>query len=428
MSKVCLITLGCSKNLVEAQTISGELHSKGIELTGDPSGASACVVHTCGFIEQSRKESDDVIRSLGDLKSRGELKRIVVSGCLAQLEKKALKQRFPFVDAVIGTGQLDKISEAVSGGQEFYLGAPGGLLESASSRVIFNAARSAYLRISEGCGHRCSFCAIPLIRGPYKSREKGSIVAEAKQLVAAGVRELVLIAQDTTFYGKDLYGKLSLDSLLGDLASIRDIKWIRLLYGYPSGLTDRLIEVIKNEEKVCKYLDLPVQHVNARILRLMKRPPKSMEILSELRDRIPSLALRSTVIVGFPGETEGEFEELRDFVSQGNFDELGVFEYSNMSKTGSFSFPEQVPEAVKAERRRILMLEQKKVVSKKNRMKIGSVETVLAEATGRGRTQYQAPEVDSATYFTGASKRRSGDFIKVKVTGFRGYDLIGKAV
>jgi ribosomal protein S12 methylthiotransferase len=431
-SSVCIITLGCPKNVVEGEQIAGLLHDAGLRLTTDIGAADYALVHTCSFIADARAESENVIRQLLRLRQSGWLKKLLVSGCLVQADGKEVQRLYPEIDGFIGTGELHRIGELFNDGTPpFIVGKPGGLLESPSPRLLSSSLPSAYLRLSEGCNHRCSFCIIPQLRGKYRSRKKGTVLAEASSLAAQGIEELILIAQDTSCYGKDLYGRFALADLLRKLSAIDGVRWLRLMYAYPGTVNRQLIETIKREPKVCKYIDIPLQHASDRVLKSMRRGSGTRQVVEQLKNRIPGLALRSSFIVGFPGETDKEFEELARFVEEGWFEHAGVFEYSAYPGTAAAGFPDQVPETIKRERRRQLMLIQKKVVNRNNRRRVGSIEEVLTEGKtpeGRcaGRASFQAPEIDSKVLFSGVA--RPGEFTTVKITGVKGYDLVGEKI
>jgi len=426
MPKICLVTLGCPKNIVEGENIAGMLRAGGWELTTDLNSADAAVIHTCSFILDAKKESEEVISNISKLKRTGILKKIAVTGCLVQSEGRKLKEKFKCADIFLGTGQLSKLPEALNKESALELSNPGGFFSSGAPRLLSSSLPSAYLRIAEGCNHKCSFCVIPKLRGKYKSRAKGEILKEARELVALGIKEINVIAQDTTYYGKDLYGKPVLAGLLRDIAGIKGIKWVRLMYAYPSTLTKDVVKVIRSEKNICKYIDIPVQHVSERVLKMMGRPGDVKTIVRHLKKEIPGLVLRTTLIVGFPGETKKEFDELAQFVSEGWFDHLGVFEYSAYGGTAACSLRGIVSARVKRERRNELMLRQKMVVAAKNKSLLGTKVDVLIESnknnkTCSGRTAYHAPEIDGGIIVKGVC--RPGRFVKAVITGYKGYDL-----
>jgi len=429
--KLCLVTLGCPKNIVEGESIAGLLESKGWSLTTDLLAADAAVIHTCSFIADAKKESEETIRAILRLKKFGKLKRVAVTGCLVQREGKDLIDRFEDVDVFSGTGAdaIERLPAALKDGSVSLITKPGGFLESSAPRLLSSNLPSAYLRVAEGCNHKCNFCIIPRIRGRFYSREQGSILKEARELIACGVKEIILIAQDTTLYGKDIYGKPALPSLMKKVADINGIKWVRLMYAYPSTVSAELIEVIRSENNICKYMDMPVQHVSDKVLKLMGRAGDVKKIIRKLKERVPGLALRTTIITGFPGENDADFKELRSFVSEGWFDHIGVFEYDPVEGTPSAELKGQIGAKLKAERKKELMLIQKNVVKKRLNAMTGKTLEALVESqkdanTHFGRTSFQAPEIDGGIIIKG--KCSPGDFVDIKVTGHRGYDLLGE--
>ncbi|MBN1622581.1 MAG: 30S ribosomal protein S12 methylthiotransferase RimO [Endomicrobiales bacterium] len=431
-NNICLITLGCPKNIVEGESLAGILNENNWNLTTDINKADCVLVHTCAFISEAKKESGNVINVLSKLKKSGKLQRLIVSGCMAQEEGENIFNEFPCVDGIIGTGHLDQIQDVITGKRRVVVNSPGGLLESNSPRLLSTNLVTTYIRIAEGCSHRCSYCLIPALRGPYLSRSMESILREAEELADEGIKELVLISQDTTSYGKDLYGSFKLSELLKKLARIKKLKLIRVLYSYPKSVNDEFIRTLKDEDKICKYLDLPLQHVSNRVLRSMGRPGDIRKLLENIKKSIPDLSLRTTFIVGFPGETENEFRELYDFVSEGWFDHLGVFEYSPHPQIRSNCLSNQVSDSVKHKRKQQLMLLQRKIVNKKNKGRIGATMEVLVENHEKkgnyfvGRSYFQAPEVDSKIFVKGDAK--TGEFCRIKITGQKGYDLIGEVI
>lgn len=428
MPKACIITLGCPKNTVEGEKMAGALDNSGWALTTDLSDCDAAVIHTCSFIKDAKKESEEAIRAVSRLKKQGGALRLVVTGCMAQELGRKLFKSFPGVDGVIGTGSLDMLVPVLNGERSEALGKPGGLLESAYPRLLSSNGPSAYLRIAEGCGHKCSFCVIPSLRGPYRSRRPGDVASECASLAANGIKEAVLIAQDTTLYGSDLRPKRTLAGLLGRLSKVRGIEWLRILYAYPDTVTDGLLRVIKENRKVCKYLDIPLQHASGRVLRKMRRGTGVRKLLERVKGSVPEIALRTSFITGYPGETEADHGELLALVEEGWFDHMGVFEYSPAKGCGRDS----VPARVKAARRRELMLAQKKVVAAKARSLIGRRLRVLVEnydplkGLYAGRAEFQAPEIDGIVNFN--AKMVRGAFADVEITGASGYDLLGKTV
>lgn len=428
MESVCLVVMGCPKNEVEGEHIAGLLREAGYRITADLSTTDIAVVHTCSFIGDARDESSRIIRELSAMKRAGTLKKLVVAGCLVQDEGTAITAQFPHVDVFTGTGQLHRLPELIAGTGGFFAGKPGGFLESSAPRLLSSSLPVAYLRIAEGCNHRCSFCVIPRLRGPYRSRSRVSILQEARELAANGVKELILIAQDTTVYGRDRSGKEQLSGLVRGLERIDDIRWIRLMYAYPNTVTPALLAAMRESAKVCRYLDIPLQHASDRVLRRMNRPLQVRRTLERIVDALPDIALRTAFIVGFPGETAADFKELLRLVEEGWFTHAGVFEYSPHKDSRASALDGQVSPALKAERRHALMVAQKKVVERHRRLLRDTVTEVLVEeyiADGkwRGRTVFQAPEIDGRVIVAGTSKR--GAFVNARITGGRGYDLEG---
>ena len=427
--KICLVTLGCPKNVVEGETLAGLLNNSGWDLTTDLHKASAAIVHTCSFIKDAREESAGVIKALSDLRKNNKLEKLIVSGCMVQGDGKTLLNEFKYVDGFVGTGGLKNIAKLLSGEKNFILGSPGGLVESPFPRLLSSELATAYIRIAEGCSHSCSFCSIPSLRGKYKSRTIKSIVSEAEELADNGIKELILIAQDTTYYGYDKYKRFLLPELLKELVKVDKLEWVRIMYAYPSSINDELIDTINKEEKICKYLDLPLQHVSNRVLSAMCRPGNVKALIKSIKKRIPGLAIRTTFITGFPGETKKNFDELYDFVSEGHFDQLGVFEYSDNKNTASYKYGFKVLDKVNNDRRSRLMLLQKAVVENNNKLWKNKVIKVLVEGESvdkkhmHGRSYFQAPEIDSKIIFKGRAP--VGNFADIKITGFKGYDLKG---
>jgi len=431
MHKICIVTLGCPKNVVEAENIAGILKEKGHILTIDLNKADTALVHTCSFIRDAKRESEKFIKGLLKLKEKGKIRKIFVSGCLVQSEGRTLASSFPEVDGFLGTGELNRISSLIETGGGFICNEPGGLLESPNPRVLSSSGSSAYLKVSEGCSHKCSFCFIPEIRGRYKSRKTEHIVKEAGILADNGIKELVLVAQDVTSFGRDLYGYKALPKLIEKLAKIEGIEWIRMLYGYPASISNELIACFERFPKLCKYIDVPLQHISNRVLKNMGRPIDAGKIVKKLKEEIPDIAIRTSFIVGFPGETKKDFEKLKNFVKEGWFDNLGVFEYSDEKRTGSYKLAGKISEEEKRSRKRELMEAQKLVVKEKNKDKLNKVVKVLVEKkiSGKkfeGRACFQAPEVDSKIIFSADNIKTA--FVDVLLTGFKGYDLFGKKV
>lgn len=442
MLKVGLISLGCAKNSVDSEVIMGLLEQEGYVLTNNENEADILIVNTCGFISSAKEESVNAILDAAEYKKKGSCKVLVAAGCLAQRYKDDLLKEIPEIDGLIGTGEIPRIADvvkkALSGGKEAHVSTPTFIYDHEMPRVISTPQYSAYLKIAEGCNNRCSYCAIPIIRGEYRSRSMESVIAEAARLASGGVREINLIAQDTTRYGHDLYGSYKLDSLLTELAKIDEISWIRVLYAYPTHFTDSLIEVMAKYDKICKYLDLPLQHADNNILKEMNRQGSLdhiTQLINKLRISIPGLALRTSFIVGFPGETEQSFENLVEFVKTVRFDRLGVFTYSPEEGTPAFDMPGQIPDELKEERRDRLMKIQQDISLDINKNKVEKILDVLIEGKDQreqelyiGRTQADAPEVDGNIFVRGKENMAPGDIVPVKVTHAYEYDLIGEVI
>ncbi|MBN1823644.1 MAG: 30S ribosomal protein S12 methylthiotransferase RimO [Endomicrobiales bacterium] len=432
MKKLSLIILGCPKNVVEGENMAGLLKDAGWSFTADVNEADCAVVHTCSFIRDAQRESEAAIRRLCGLKKRGGLKKLIVTGCHVQSNSESLIDKYPEVDGFLGTGSLEMINEIAGRGVSCLVTEPGGFLETlpGKGRLLSSALPSAYLRVSEGCDHRCGFCVIPRMRGGYRSRKKENIVLEARELAERGVREFILIAQDTTSYGRDIYGFFALSKLLKDLCRVDGVKWIRLMYGYPGSVTDELLDVIAGEDRICKYIDLPLQHVSEKVLKLMKRPAGARQTARRVKSRVPGVFLRTSLITGFPGEGKREFEELLGFVSEGWFDHMGVFEYSDVEGAASCSLINKIKKNTAVSRKKALMLEQQRVVKIKNGKLVGKTAEVLLEkglggGRFRGRAWFQSPEVDGSVFLKAKTGSREGDFVKTTIEGFSGYDLKG---
>jgi ribosomal protein S12 methylthiotransferase len=438
--RIHLVTLGCPKNQVDSEVMLGVLVRAGHELVLDPDAADVLVVNTCSFIAPAKEESIDAILDLARVKAAREGRRLVVTGCLAQRYADELRQALPEVDAFIGTGDLLRIAEAVepapaADGPVVYRGAQHVLPRAElASRVRMGAWWTAYLKVSEGCDHRCSFCIIPKIRGPHESRPMDDLVEEAARLAAEGVVELNLIAQDLTAYGRDRRDGSSLAVLLRALAvRVPAIRWVRLLYAYPASVTDELLEVIATEPVVCKYLDMPLQHVADAMLRAMRRERSGAalrRLLAHIRRAVPGIALRSSFIVGFPGETDADVDALCEFVEEAEFERVGVFEYSNEENTAAASLPGQLSTHVKRERRARVMAVQARVAARRAAAQVGRVVEVLVEDARRhgltGRTRTQAPEIDGLITLEG--RAAPGDLVTARVTGADTYDFRGEVL
>lgn len=437
--KLIFISLGCDKNLVDTEMMLGMLRDEGYEFTDDENEAEIAVVNTCCFIGDAKEESINTLLELAALKKEGSLKVLIAAGCLAQRYRQEIAEEIPEVDALVGTMAIDEIVQAVKealagcGGEHYrdINAAP----VCGKKRIVTTGGHYAYLKIAEGCDKHCTYCVIPKVRGTYRSVPMESLVKEAGELAAGGVRELILVAQETTLYGVDLYSKKSLPLLLKKLAAIPDIYWIRILYCYPEEIDDELIAVIKSEPKICHYLDIPIQHASDSILKRMGRRTTRADltaIIAKLREEIPDICLRTTLITGFPGETEWEHEELMEFVEEMKFDRLGVFAYSQEEDTPAALMEGQVDEEVKEERREELMELQQEIAFAKAESMVGRTLTVMIEGKVAdedayvARTYRDAPEVDGYLFITADETLMSGDFVKVKVTGSNEYDLIGE--
>lgn len=437
------ISLGCPKNLVDSERMLGLLHLEGYTLQSDPVGTDFVVVNTCGFIERAREESFSIIREMLELKRRGGTGGVIVAGCLAEREKEALLARWPEIDQLVGVFGREEIARAADRlvGR---LHEQRTVFRPASSVALDDRARLritprhlAYLKISEGCDRLCTFCAIPRMRGKHVSKPIEAVLAEARELAADGARELVVVAQDTTYYGLDLYGRPRLAELLRGLASVEGIEWIRLMYMYPMYFTDELLEVLRSEKRILPYLDLPLQHINDVVLRRMQRRVTRAEIealIARLRGEIADLVLRTTMIVGFPGETEEQYEELEAFVREARFERLGVFTYSYEADTPSAKLPGHVEEQVKAERRDRLMRAQQEVAFAWARAQVGRRREVLLDAplegerdVWLGRSYSEAPDVDGVVYVTGRGLA-AGMLVPCEIVASQGYDLVAAPV
>lgn len=445
MSNILFISLGCDKNLVDSEKMLGLLGDSGHQIVQEESQADVIVVNTCCFIHDAKEESIETIIEMGQWKQEGRLKGLVVTGCLAQRYGKEIEEALPEVDAIIGTNGYTDIVEVIdrvldqAGSQEkvFLSRVPSLDLLPASlsdKRVVTTGGYTAYLKIAEGCDKRCSYCIIPYIRGHYRSFPMEDLLEEAGSLAAGGVRELILVAQETTVYGQDRYGRKALPDLLRGLCAIDGIEWIRLLYCYPEEITDELIDVMKEEKKICHYLDIPIQHSEDRILRLMGRRTSRAELedlIGRLRREIPDIVLRTTLITGFPGETEEDFQHLLDFVDEMEFDRLGVFPYSAEEGTRAALMKDQVPEETRIARRDEIMALQQEISAELSAARIGQKMPVLIEGylyeedVYIGRTYMDAPKVDGNVFVSAQEELISGDFVPVRITGANEYDLMG---
>ena len=436
--KILFISLGCDKNLVDSEVMLGLLASRGYEMIDDEQEADIIVVNTCCFIHDAKQESVDNILEMAEYKKTGKLKALIVTGCLAERYRQEIIDEIPEVDAVLGTTAYDKIldavDEALEGKHFLEMEDLQALPVVDTKRQITTGGHFAYMKIAEGCDKHCTYCIIPKIRGTYRSVPMEQLIKEAEELAAQGVKELILVAQETTLYGKDLYGEKSLHKLLKELCKVSGIQWIRILYCYPEEITDELIQVIKEEPKICHYLDLPIQHANDEILKRMGRRTSKQElidIVTKLRKEIPDICLRTTLITGFPGETEEQHQELVEFVDEMECDRLGVFTYSPEEDTPAATMPDQIDEEVKLERQAELMELQQEIAFDTAENMIGREMLVMIEGKIAdepayvGRTYRDAPKVDGLIFVETGELLMSGDFAKVTVTGAEEYDLIG---
>ena len=437
--KILFVSLGCDKNLVDSEKMLGMLQEKGYTFTDDEAEADVVVVNTCCFIGDAKEESINTLLQMGELKDSGQIKALIAAGCLAQRYREEIQKEIPQVDAIIGTTAIDEIvaalEEILAGQKQNHYEDINAAPVTETNRVVTTGGHFAYLKIAEGCDKHCTYCIIPKVRGNYRSVPKESLLKEATELADKGVRELILVAQETTVYGKDLYGKKSLHILLKKLCEIRGIRWIRILYCYPEEIYDELIETIRDEKKICHYLDLPIQHASDRILKRMGRRTSKAQlvgIITKLRREIPDIVLRTSLITGFPGETEEDHQELMEFVDEMEFDRLGVFTYSPEEGTPAETMEGQVPEELKEERRDEIMELQQEIAFDKAEDMIGREVLVMIEGKVAdenayvGRTYRDAPNVDGLIFINTNEELLSGDFARVKVTGALDYDLIGE--
>ena len=437
--KILFVSLGCDKNLVDSEMMLGMLRQKGYDFTDDEAEADIVVVNTCCFINDAKEESINTLLEMSELRESGQIKALIAAGCLAQRYREEIQQEIPQVDAIVGTTAIDKIVDAVDevlagNGHNHYEDINAAPVTD-QKRIVTTGGHFAYMKIAEGCDKHCTYCIIPKVRGNYRSVPMEKLVKEAQDLADSGVKELILVAQETTLYGVDLYGKKMLPELLHRLAQISGIYWIRILYCYPEEITRELIETIASEPKVCHYLDIPVQHASDRILKRMGRRTDQAQLrtmIEKLRENIPDICLRTTLITGFPGETEEDHEELMQFVNEMEFDRLGVFTYSQEEDTAAAMMPDQVDEDVKLARQEELMELQQEIAFEKAEDMIGSVLLVMVEGKIADedayvtRTYRDAPNVDGYLFLNTTATLMTGDFVKVLVTGSNEYDLIGE--
>lgn len=442
--KILFISLGCDKNLADTEMMLGTLVQRGFSITDDEAQAQAVVVNTCCFINDAKQESINTLLEMAELRKSGAVKALIAAGCLAQRYREEIQKEIPEVDVIVGTTAIDAIADAL---EEVLAGKPQNYLKDIShmpavydhsaehKRIVTTGGHYAYLKIAEGCDKHCSYCIIPKVRGHYRSIPMEELILEAERLVSFGAKEIILVAQETTLYGMDLYGEKRLPELLKRLCAIAGVYWIRLLYCYPEEITDELIETIRTQDKVCSYLDIPIQHASDRVLKRMGRRTDRQEltdIITKLREQIPEICLRTTIITGFPGETQEEHESLLEFVDEMAFDRLGVFSYSPEEDTPAALFEDQVDEAVKLERQADIMELQQEIAFEKAQAAVGSTMLVMVE--GRlpdehayvARSYKDAPNVDGFVFIQTERELMTGDFVRVKITGSYEYDLIGE--
>lgn len=437
--KIGFVSLGCPKNQLDAEVMLYELVAAGYELTPDETEADIVIINTCGFIESAKKEAIDNILDIAWLKENRDLQGIIVTGCLAERYRNTILEEFPEVDAVLGVGSIHNIVEAVEtvlDGEKYSSFEDKNCVRLGGDRVLTTPDYAAYIKIAEGCDNRCTYCAIPSIRGKFRSRPMEDIISEARELEALGVKELTLVAQDTTKYGQDIYGGYKLAELLHKLSQETDIPWFRILYCYPDKITDELIAEMRDNDRICKYIDLPMQHIADGVLKKMNRHGGSAlirEVVAKLRKEIPDIVIRTTFIVGFPGETDEDFTELCEFVNEQRFEHVGVFTYSREEGTSAYKM-EQIDEQIKLDRYDILMRDQLVINEETNQKKLGSVIRVLCEGFDPiseayyGRSSADAPDIDGKIYFTGEKGILPGTFVDVKINEVVEYDLCGEAI
>ena len=438
--KIAVVSLGCPKNQVDAEMMLHLLKDAGFEITSSEAEADAIIVNTCGFIEEAKSEAIENILEAAQYKKSGNCKAVIVTGCLAERYRDDITEEIPEADLVVGIGSNKDIAklvkEAISGKAKNSYG-PKEDLDLNTPRILGGYPFSAYIKIAEGCNNHCTYCAIPMIRGKMRSRKIEDIVSEAKDLAKKGVKELIVVAQDTTAYGTDLYGEAKLAQLLVELSKIEEIKWIRTLYTYPEKITDELIKVVRENDKLIKYFDIPLQHINGEILKRMNRRGNEESIrrlLNKIRSEIPEVTLRTTFITGFPGETEEQFSQLHAFVKEMRFDRLGCFPYSAEEDTPAANFDNQVAPQTKQDRMELIMADQMTIAAEKNEEKIGKTVTVLIEGYDNyircyfGRSEADAPEIDGKVYFKSPRRILPGSFVDVVIDEVVDYDVFGRAI
>lgn len=442
--KAGFVSLGCAKNLIDTEIMLGILKESGIELTHEPSDADILIVNTCAFIESAKEESITTVLNMAEYKKpeNGKCRSLIITGCLGQRYGQELLDEMPEADAILGTGTFPRIMEAVreslAGNRVVLVGEDTTIYDAKMPRILTTPSYTAYVKIAEGCNNACAFCAIPLIRGKYRSRKIEDITTEVKRLVKNGAKEIILIAQDTASYGRDVYGKPSLARLLRRLVKIGGLRLIRILYSYPTFFTDELIDTIANEPKIAKYVDLPMQHAHDGVLKKMHRADTraSMEaLIKKLRERIPGITIRSTFIVGFPGETDSQYQTLRNFVEEQRFAKVGIFTYSEEEGTAAAKMGDKIPDDIKEERYHDLMSVQAKISEEINKSIEGQELAVLVEGRDEqqeniayGRSYREAPDVDGQVYIEGDTDSRPGDIVKVRITQGFAYDVVGELI
>ncbi|MBQ8545410.1 MAG: 30S ribosomal protein S12 methylthiotransferase RimO [Clostridia bacterium] len=439
MSKIGFVSLGCPKNLLDTEVMLGHIAAAGYEITPEESEADIVIINTCAFIGDAKKESIDNILDIVWLKENANLKSIIVTGCLAERYRDEILSEFPEVDCVLGTGSVHSIVEAikrVENGERFSEYKDKNEVTICGDRIVTTGEAYAYLKISEGCNNCCTYCAIPSIRGKFRSRPMDELITEAKELADMGIKELIVIGQDTTAYGIDLYGEYKLPELLSRLAKETEIKWLRILYCYPDKITDELINEFKTNEKLVKYIDIPIQHISDKVLKRMNRKGDAAlirSVMKRLRE-IEGITIRSTAIVGFPGESEADFTELCEFIREVKFDRFGAFAYSREENTPAYSFPDQIDEQEKQDRYDIIMREQLAVTEEYNASRVGKEITVLCEGYDKvaetyfARSEADAPDIDGKVFFSAKKRHEAGDFVRVVVEEADDFDLYAREI
>ncbi|MBQ8078913.1 MAG: 30S ribosomal protein S12 methylthiotransferase RimO [Oscillospiraceae bacterium] len=438
--KVGVVSLGCDKNLVDSERMLRKLRSHGYELVTEFGDSDVAVVNTCGFIQAAKEEAIETILEIGKLKEEGRVQKLILTGCLTERYKEEAAKEFPEADAVVGIGDnkdIVEILDQVLHGERIVRFSPKTDVEMTGERIISTLPFFSYLKIAEGCSNRCTYCAIPMIRGKYRSVPMEDVLQEARWLAQSGVTELNIIAQDVTRYGEDLYGESRLPELLHALCQIEGLRWIRLLYCYPERITDKLIETMAQEEKIVKYIDMPIQHCNDEILRRMNRPStkeKLCDVIRRLRAAMPDIVLRTTLITGFPGETQAQFEELCQFVQDIGFTRLGCFAYSQEDGTAAGAFPDQIDEEERVHRADIIMEQQMQISYDYNARQMGTIKEAVVEGFDKwaecyfGRTAADAPDIDGKVFFSSERQLQVGDYVNIRITDMLDYDLLGEVV